>query len=189
MSDFIGLSRALDETNISKIGIPFDIERMNYRPSSSIPTNYHAFRTEIGRFHNHIYTRCVSRGGRLSLEEAYIRSKEILERDYQRRGGNIVTAYNDARDNGYRNVFDIITDSLKAVQIERYIEGVFDKYVEPSSWSQKLEITRQFIAHCGPHLSRSLIKEQPSRYCNDYKLLIRSYIMALRETSSILRRL
>ena len=189
MTDFLRLSHALDEREIAKIGIPFDIERMKYIPKFSTPNNFNAYRTEISKFYNHIYTKCVSRGGYLSLSEAYVRAKEIIERENQRRGGNIVTAYNDACDNGYRNTFDIITDSLKAVQIERYAEGVFDKYVAPNSWEKKVEIIRQFIAHCGPHLYRSIVKEQPSRYANDYKYLIRSYIMALRETSSILRRL
>lgn len=189
MPDFLRISHALDEREIAKIGIPFDNERMKYISKSSTPKNFNAYKTEISRFYNHIYTKCVSRGGRLSLAEAYVRAKEILEREYQRRGGNIVTAYNDACDNGYRNTFDIITDSLKSVQIERYAEGVFDKHVTPNSWEQKVEIIRQFIAHCGPHLSRSIVKGQPSRYANDYKHLIRSYIMALRETSSILRRL
>jgi len=189
MSKFLRLSRALDERTIAKIGITFDIEREKYIPSSPTPRDFNAFITENGRFYNQIYSKCVSRGGRLSTTEAYIRSKEIIERNHQRQGGNIVTAFNNACDNGYRNTFDIITDSLKGVQIERYIEGVLDSYVAPNSWEEKVEIIRQFIAHCGPHLSRSLVKEQPARYANDFKLLIRSYIMALRDTSSILRRL
>ena len=69
------------------------------------------------------------------------------------------------------------------------VEDVFEQYVTPNSWDDKVEIIRQFIAECGPPLAATLRNEPPERYARDYETLIRSYVTALERTSSIFRRL
>lgn len=183
----------LDEKVIARrVGIPHDEARMQYALNSNTVSTFDEFSLIIGDYYNRHFTRCISNGGRMSASEAAARAKEILEQEYRRRNGDIVTAFNDARDGtngGMRSILDIISERLKAVSLERYIRDAFDRYVAPNSWNRKVQIITQFINNCGAHLSSSIRSDQPERYAQNYQELIRSYTLALQSTSSIFRRL
>ena len=102
-----------------------------------------------------------------------------------------MTAFNDAHDGtngGLRIVLDRIAEQLKADSVERYTRDVFDRYVAPNSWEQKVDIIRQLIARFGHLLSSSIRADQPERYAANYEELIRAYVESLRKTSSVFRR-
>jgi len=183
----------LDERTIAqRIGIPHDEARMRYPVRSNTIEGFDEFNWIIADYYNQHFTACVSYGGSLSASEAASRAKELLEREYRRRGGDIVMAYNDAHDGtngGVRLVLDTIAEGLKAESVERYIRDAFDRYVAPNSWEQKVDIIRQFVAQCGVHLASSIRTDQPERYASNYQELIHSYVTALQKTSSIFRRL
>jgi hypothetical protein len=183
----------LDERTIAqRIGIPHDEARMRHSLSSNTVGSFDEFNWIIAKYYSTHFTVCVSHGGSLSVSEAASRAKELVEREYRRRGGDIVAAYNDAHNGtngGMRAVLDVIAEGLKAESVERYIRDAFDRHVAPNSWEQKVEIIRQFIAQCGVHLSSSIRTNQPERYASDYRELIQSYVTALQRTSSIFRRL
>jgi len=183
----------LDEQTIAKKhGIPFDTARIRYKLKSITVKNFGEFEWETGNFYNYMFTTCVSRGGNLSDDEASSRAKELLGQEFRRRGGDIVTAYNDAHNGtngGLRTILDVITEGLKKESVERYVLATFDRYVAPNSWGQKVEIIRQFIDHCGSHLSSSIHRDQPERYAQNFQELIHSYVVTLQQTSSIFRRL
>jgi hypothetical protein len=183
----------LDERRIAQlIGIAHDEARMRFPLESNTVEDFSQFREIVSGYYNYHYTTCVSRGGSLSLSEAYGAVKELLERDYRKVRGNIVSAFNDAHDGtngGLRVVLDKIAEALKATGVERYVTDVFDRHVVPNSWEQKIEIIRQFIAQCGPYLASSINVSQPERYAHDYSELIKSYVEGLQQTSSIFRRL
>ena len=187
------LLNSIDERTIAqKIGIPNDETRMRYHLRSNTVRSFDEFGHSTGDYYNYHFTSVFSRGGRLSSAEASGRAKEILEKEYRRRGGDIVMAYNDAQfgtNQGMRGILDIIAESLKSESVERYIRDIFDRYVAPNSWSQKVEIIKQFIDHCGVHLASSIRRDQSERYAQNYQELIRSYVEALKQTSSIFRRL
>ena len=127
----------------------------------------------------------------MSSTEAAGRAKEILEQEYRRQGGNIITAYNDAHDGtngGLRLILDKIAEQLKTESVERYIRDVFDKYVDPTSWEQKVNVISQFIARYGRMLSSSIRSDQPERYAQNYEELIKAYVESLKRTSSVFRR-
>lgn len=193
MSSIKNLLSELDERTIAqRIGIPHDEARMRYRLNSNTIRDFNEFNHIIGSYYNYHFTACVSNGGSLAMSEAAGRAKELLEKEYRRREGDIVTAYNDAHDGtqgGLRVVLDTIAEGLKAESVERYIRDAFDRHVTPNSWEQKVEIIRQFIVHCGTFLSSSIQTNQPERYARDYRELIHSYVTALQRTSSIFRRL
>jgi hypothetical protein len=193
MPEINSLLAALDERTIARtIGIPHDEARMRYPLHRNTVANFAEFERIIGDYYNHHFTTCVSRGGELSATEATSHAKELLEREYRRGNGDIVSAFNDACDGtngGLRAVLDKICEALKAQSIERHVRAVFDRYVAPNSWQQKVDIIRQFIDQCGMHLSGSIRADQPERYASDYAQLIRTYVAALRQTSSIFRRL
>jgi len=184
---------ALDEREMARqVTMAHDEARMRYHLSSNTVRDFDQFSSIIADYYNHHYGSCISRGGSLSNANAYVEAKSLLEREQRKRGGDIVTAYNDAHDGtngGLRVVLDTIADSLKAEAVERYTTALFDRHVAPNSWNQKVEIIRQFIACCGPMLAGSIVHDQPERYARDYSELIKSYVEGLRRTSSIFRRL
>jgi len=183
----------LDERTIAqRIGISHDEARMQYHLHANTVASFEEFDQIIGDYYNQHFTACISHGGRLSDSEASSRAKEVIEQEYRRRNLDIVAAYNDAHDGtsgGMRAVLDTIAEGLKAESLERYIRDVFDRYVTPNSWEQKVEILRQFIAQCGVPLGSSIQADQPERYARNYQELIRSYVEALQKTSSVFRRL
>lgn len=193
MGSINSLFADLDEKNIArKIGIPHDEARMRYPLKSNTIGSFDEFNWIIADYYTAHFTACVSQGGSLSTSEAAGRGKEILEREYRRKGGDIVTAYNDAHDGtngGLRLVLDTIAEGLKAESVERHIRDAFDRHVAPNSWDQKVEIIRQFIAQYAGHLASSIRTDQPERYASNYRELINSYVTALQRTSSIFRRL
>jgi hypothetical protein len=193
MGSINSLLAALDEKNIAReIGIPHDEARMRYSPRSNTIGSFDDFNWIIADYYTAHFTACVSSGGSLSASEAAGRGKELLEREYRRRGGDIVTAYNDAHDGtngGIRVVLDTIAEALKAESVERHIRDAFDRHVAPNSWEQKVEIIRQFITQYAGHLASSIRTDQPERYASNYRELINSYVTALQRTSSIFRRL
>jgi len=184
---------ALDEREIARqVTMAHDEARMRYHLSSNTVRDFDQFSRIIAAYFNHHYGSCISRGGSLSNADAYVEAKNSLEREQRKRGGDIVTVFNDAHDGtngGLRVVLDTIADSLKAEAIERYTTALFDRHVAPNSWNQKVEIIRQFIACCGSMLAGSISRDQPERYARDYGELIKSYVEGLRRTSSIFRRL
>ena len=193
MTTISSLLSALDEQVIARrAAIPHDEARVQYSLNSNTVGSFHEFSDIISDYYNYHYTSCVSNGGQLSLSESAGRAKELLEQEYRKRQGDIVSAYNDAHDGtngGMRVVLDTVAEGLKAESVERYIREVFDRHVIPNSWEQKVDIIRQFIAQCGSYLSPSIRTHQPERYAQNYNELIRSYVEGLQRTSSIFRRL
>jgi len=193
MAAIHSLMTELDERTIAQcVGIEHDEARMRYQLNSNTVSNFSEFSNIITDYYNYHHTTCISRGGSLSVSEAYGKAKELLEREYRKRGGDIVTAFNDAHDGtngGMRAILDTILDGIKVEVIERYMTEVFDRYVAPNSWEQKVDMIRQFIAYCGDMLSSSVVASQPQRYAHDYSGLIRSYIDGLQRTSSMFRRM
>jgi len=183
----------LDERYIAqKIGIRHDEARMGYHLTSNTVRNFDEFTRKSGDYYNWHFSRCISHGGSLSPGEAASRAKELLEKEFRRQNGDIVMAYNNAHDGtngGMRVALDVIAEGLKLQAVEHHIRDTFDRYVAPNSWEQKVNIIRQFIDHCGTFLSSSIRSDTPERYAHSYNELIRSYVDALKGTSSIFRRL
>ena len=193
MPSIEGLLSELDERVIAqRIGIPHDETRVRFALTANTVSDFDEFMGIISEYYNYHFSSCISMGGRMSRTEAGGRARELLEGQYRRRHGDLITAFNDAHDGtngGLRVVLDTIAETLKAESVERYIEDAFDRHVTPNSWEQKVEIIRQFIDRCGPYLSSSIRLDQPERYARDYKDLIRSYVEGLQRASSIFRRL
>jgi hypothetical protein len=193
MADIGSLLSALDERTIAQeVALAHDEARMRYPLHANTVRDFDEFTDLIGHYYNYHFTTCVSGGGSLPKTEACGRAKEILESEYRRRGGGITTAFNDAHEgtNGsMRAILDLLSERLKAESVHRYVRDIFDRQVAPNSWEDKVEIIRQFISQCGRHLSSSIRSDQPERYAHDFESLIRSYIQALQQTSSMFRRL
>ena len=193
MGTIHSLLAALDEREIARrITMAHDEARMRFQLPANTVRDFDQLAAIIADYYNYHQMTCISRGGRMSNDDAYIEAKDLLEREQRKRGGDIVTVFNDAHDGtngGLRVVLDTIADGLKAAAVERYTTAVFDRHVTPNSWSQRVEIIRQFIACCGHMLANAIVISEPERYAREYDELIKSYVEGLRRTSSIFRRL
>jgi hypothetical protein len=143
------LCAALDEVAIARnVGIAHDEARAGYGLKKNIVGNFDEFNDLIADYYSYHINRCVVQGGSLAKFEAAGRASEILERDYRRQGGNIMSAYKDAHDGtngGMRIILDVIAERLKEESVERYIRQVFNQHVDPTSWDQKVEIITAFV--------------------------------------------
>ena len=193
MATINSLLSELDErTTAQRVAIAHDEVRMRYHLPSNTVADFDRFSDIIGDYYNHHFTECVSCGGRLSPGEARSRSKELLDSEYRKRRGNIVSAFNDAHDGtngGMRAVLDMIAEALKAEAVEHYVRDVFDRHVTRNSWDEKVDMIRQFISYYGHVLSSSIVASQPERYAQDYSELISAYVEGLKQTSAMFRRL
>ena len=192
MGSLESLLESMDELAIARnVGIPHNEARMNYSLSKNTVGNFDEFVDVIADYYNHHFGKCVVHGGTLSRTEAAGRAKDVLEQEYRRQGGDLITAFNDAHDGtsgGLRVVLDRIAEKLMTESVELYIRDAFDRYVNPASWEQKVDIMRQFIARHGHMLSSSIQIDQPERYAQNYEELIRAYVEGLKKTSSVFRR-
>ena len=193
MAAIDNLLKALDEREMAqRVGLKHDEARVSYQLQGNTVADFDAFTAIIADYYSHHFTKCVSGGGALSRAEAASRAKEILEREYRQRNGDIVAAFNDAHDGtngGLRAILDMLAARLKFESVENYIRDLFDRHVAPNSWEDKVEIIRQFIAQCGVNLASSIDAGHPERYAGDFKELIRAYVRNLQPTASFLRRL
>jgi hypothetical protein len=186
------LCAALDEVAIARnVGIAHDEARAGYGLKKNIVGNFDEFNDLIADYYSYHINRCVVQGGSLAKFEAAGRASEILERDYRRQGGNIMSAYKDAHDGtngGMRIVLDVIAERLKEESVERYIRQAFNQHVDPTSWDQKVEIIRQFINRDKHILGSAIDTAHPERYAQNYDELIRAFMDALKRSSKIFRK-
>ena len=92
MPSITGLLNEIDERTIARReGLPHDEARIRYPLRSNTIGNFDEFSNAIADYYNYHFTACVSRGGHLSRSEAAGRAKELLEKEYRRRNGDIVT--------------------------------------------------------------------------------------------------
>jgi hypothetical protein len=152
MSRIQNLLNALDERAIAqRVAKAHDEARLRYTMDTNTVSDFYELEEASARYLEYHFTTCISPGRSLSRPEARSRAKDILTREYQRKGGDIVTAYNDAHDGtngGLRGIFDIICTAMKNEAIELYIRDQFDRHLLHCDIEEKVKIIRQIIAHC-----------------------------------------
>lgn len=193
MAAIDNLMAELDERRIAQmIGGAHDNARARFPLRRNTVESFDEYEAVLGEYLNGQFSMCVTHGGSLPRADAVSRAKEIIEREYRRRNGDIVSAYNDAHDGtngGLRAQLDTICDALKNESIERYIRDAFDRHVRPNAWPEKVAMIRALISRFGNLLGSSIQADQPERYAHDYHNLVQSLVQALQRTSSMFRRL
>lgn len=192
MSTIDSLCDTLDEVAIAgNVGNGHDNARGAYSLKINTVSSFAEFNDRIADYYSYHIGRCVVQGGRLAHFEAAGRASEILESEYKRHGGSLQSAYRDANDGtngGMRIILDVIADRLKEESVERYTRHAFNRYVDPTSWPQKVEIIRQFIDRNRHILGSSIDAAHPERYAQNYDELIRAFMDALKRSSKIFRK-
>jgi transposase InsO family protein len=182
----------LDEQRLAAVGRVHDDFRMQYTTRQTAVNDFREFEAVIGRYYALHFAACVAPGARLAPDDAAEMAKEALEREYRRRHGDIVSAFNDAQfgtNDGLRGILDLLCNTLKSQGIERYVRKVFDRMVAPNSWADKVELVRQFIEKYGFMLGSAINADEPERYAHDYTDLIHQFVEGLHRISPTFRRL
>ena len=185
--------RAMDEQTIArKVGMRHDQVRNQHHLSSNRVRDCNEFEDRIAGFYDFMFTRCVSNGGRLPRSVAAGRAKDILNNHYRRGGGDFNTALSDCMmgiNGGLRFALDLIADQIKSEAVEYYIRDNLDRNAPASNWQLQKQVAAELLALCGPHLVGSIDVSDPARYARNIHQLIQAYVQALRQTSSVFRRL
>jgi len=193
MAAIDNLMAELDERRLARlIGAPHDNARVRYTLRKNTVDSFDKYAEVLGNYYNHHFSTCVSPGGTLTRAEAVGRAKGIIEREYRRRNGDIVSAYNDAEsgtNGGMRSQLDLVCEALKGDSIDHVVRQAFDTFVRPNAWPEKVTIIRQVISRFGTMLGPSIQADQAERYAHDYRNLVQSLVQALQRTSSMFRRL
>ena len=186
------LCAALDEVEIARnVGIAHDEARGAFGLRKNTVSSFDEFNNLIADYYSYHIGHCVALGGRIAAFEAAGRASEILEREYKRHGGNLMSAYRDANDGtngGVRIILDVIAEQLKEESVERYVRHAFNRHVDPTSWDQRVEIIRQFIDRNRHVLGSSVDATHPERYAQNYDELIKAFMDALKRSSKIFKK-
>jgi hypothetical protein len=186
MASIKNMLAELDNNNVARlIEKPHIDTILNYQLKSQDVKSYEEFSEIIGHYYNYHFTRCISNGGSLSKRQAIDRAKEIIRKEYGRKGQDMTGAFNDARhgtNGGLFGILSIIANELRTEDVERWVREVFERHVAPNSWEDKVDIIEQFIAHCGPSLSPYIETDHPERYANNFEVIIRRYVRGMQET-------
>jgi hypothetical protein len=192
MSSIDSLCDALDEVTIARnVGIAHDEARAAYVLRKNTVSSFDEFNNLIADYYSYHIGHCVVQGGQLAHFEASGRASEILESEYKRHGGSLMSAYKDGNEGtngGMRIILDAIAEHLKEESIERYVRHAFNQHVDPTSWSQKVEIIRQFIDRNRHILGSFIDAAHPERYAQNYDELIKAFMDALKRSSKIFRK-
>jgi predicted small metal-binding protein len=192
MGTLDNILREVDETYlVEHITKKHDEARIQYSLSSITVYNDIAFDDAIADYYNYHFTRCISSGGELSRAEAAGRAKEIIAKEYKRKGMDILNAYSDGKtgtNGGMRAILDMLMESLKEEAVERHIRDVFDRYIQPSSYEERVAIIKELLNKIGRH-SPYVDYDHPERYAHNYEELIRALVEHIRNQSAIFRRL
>ena len=192
MTKLEGLFRELDERQIAQeVGLRHDEARLRYRITRNTVRSFEEYEHILGDYYEYHYTACVTRGGSLQGADARSAAKQIVERQYQQHQGDIVSAVHDARDGtsgGLRYQLDIIAETLKAEAVERYVRDVFDRYINPSSREEKIEMISEFLRKFSITLPSCIDPGHPEDLAHKTQELIRAFIQSLQKMFHIIRR-
>ncbi len=168
------VTRAIDRRAMQS---PSDFEKLR---------TFNGYREELGRHYSHVY------GQPLSAAEAEGRGERIVDREYHERGGNIVSAYQDAVESTNGGLLahrQMITEAIKGEATEFYVQGVFSHFYDRASWEARIEAVKAFIAYCGHELTGLIDPDHVERHAHDFQELVRAYVAALHRNAALFRRL
>lgn len=159
-----------------------DDARVGFHLRSNRVEDFEEFVAVLTAYYDHHYRHCF--GSRLPEAEASERAKEIVEQEFRRKNGNLLSAFEQAHsgvNGGMRVILDLIADHLREEGVRRHVNHVIDRYVVPTKWNEKVELIRELLELIG---DGSVDCSEPERYASDYKLLVQAYLSNLRRTEA-----
>jgi hypothetical protein len=183
------LSELSAENIAREIYKPIDEARASYIMDSVEVANYEEFNEAISAFYVHIYRHLGQLQWPLSINHALPNALDLLERTFQNHGGKNA-AYAEGLNpvkGGLRFIFDLMTESLKQEEKEKFIRAVFKGTLDPLDFDKKVSIIKAFMQRVGPNLPEHIRGYSPEQYATDYETIIRAYSESLEKVIGLLK--
>jgi hypothetical protein len=182
----------LDERRLAQeVGRAHDYARESFRIGALVVSDFREFSQVIGAYVRHHHAVCFG-GGELPDFQAQEIGKEFISEHYKERLRlTLNSACEDAitgTNGGLRSILDVICDAFKRQSEYRYAESVFDRFVSPNDYADRVEIVRQIMERFRFVFPPSIMERRPEEFASNYKTIIRQIVDAQRNTGRAARR-
>ena len=167
---FACFSPAVIEERIHR---PIDRAAETFENNQCGMLTHEIFNDNINRFVDHMYKKAnIPRLGEIDgiwlLEQYYLRNEP----------DGYVAAYLDACDKtiGMQIIFEALTEIIKEVEEEKYIESVLTRCVDPTNMDIKREISHYVIEKLNGHIPEAMITRSSAELANEWEKLLPMWI-------------
>ena len=168
MPDLREIIDLLDETTIAQeIGLKHYAARERFQGKVLIG-NYVEFQQEVTRAYQYFFSQTIA-DTELPESYAWSAARQIVESKF----GSLETAVRNCmtgRAGALHSVYNALNEALLEEMTEKYIRHILSTYVNPMSWSDRLDLMNQYISRYGAYLEGA---KQPEALVADWEKLIR----------------
>jgi len=169
------------ESIAEQIFQPIDNARVSYRMEQVVITSYNDFIESITSFYIHLLRHLEQVKGKINRIHFEPDAIALVERAYRHEKG-VNLAYEEslnATKGGLRYIYDMMTDTLKVEEKEKYIRSVFKSTVDPLAFDDKVTLIKAFFNKVGSYLPDDIKTDAPEKYHDSYEEIIRGYSESL----------
>jgi hypothetical protein len=187
----VSLQSVLDELErrITPEAQRHDAFRASYGLFKTTVANWKEFDQVIAAYYTAHYRACMGPGAVFPDYLAIETARDIIDREYRRRGGDADTALHDAQEGthgGLRVVLDRIAEALKAEAIKACTQSFLADCIPHEGWDVRVELMRQLRVMVKAQLGRDVLPQRPEAYAHACEQVICEYAAILRQQRKIL---
>lgn len=190
MNAFEHLTSVLNQERVAReVALPHDEARRRYTLRKNTVSNGREFERAIADYYAYHYTTCISRGGKISPEDALAEARRLIQSAYRRKNLSFNNAYADARsgiNGGLAGVLDVIADALRDRTMANYVEAKMDETVAFDSWAEQVNFMREFLGS-NRHLPPDLREAPPEQFAKNWKEVMSEYLESVNRINTRLR--
>ncbi len=190
MNAFEHLASVLDQERVAReVALPHDEARQRYTLRKNTVSSGREFERVIADYYAYHYTTCVSHGGRISLADALVEARRLIQAAYRRKSLSFNNAYADAKsglNGGLAGVLDVIADGLRDRATTNHVEARMDETVAFDSWAEQVNFMREFLGS-NRHLPPDLREAPPEQFAKNWKEVMSDYLEAVNRINTRLR--
>jgi len=174
------ITAKLDQDSIkSRFDEPIAKVAQQFKCKADCPISHKAFHEIIADFVEEVYAKALRASWMLTdpLTEAVF----LLENHYHstRYGVGYTAAIldaDDAAEGGIRTVLTCLAESIKDIERQKYINGVFTWHLYGGDWNLRCEIARILLEDCRPFIPERLCKCAPAQLVDEIPSIMYRHI-------------
>jgi len=178
-----------DEAIAEAVDIPNDEARQSYPLERNTVDSYQEFHEEITMYYQHHILHAIGN----PVMPVFLASglaRDIVDIAFQRQGG-LEAAYRNARTGrfgGLAGSFDAICQTLKQEHEEKYMEHIFNTFIDPLNYEDHVELMRQYLERFGNFLPDEESRRTPEDLARNAKELIKTHVKVVNNIRTTMRR-
>lgn len=188
---FESLLAEISRENISeRIGKPIDQARFSYVTQTTTVKDGFEFNEAVTAFYAHMVRHTGSTAGKLDKAALAADAIDLAKRAFEQNGG-YKAALSEGKhgiNGGMRLVFDTMTDCLKRIETEKYIDMVFKDTIDSIDWDAKVSLMEEFKEHIDPYLPDELRVLSAKQLATDWETILRYLSKSIDDLSEIMKR-